>query len=375
MSVTTIGIDARKIRDDGIGRYVEGLLRAFATDGGEERYVLFAAPAGPRAFPEELRALLPADRFRLAPFAAPLYSAREIVAFRGIARRHGIDVIHFPHYVRGLAPGCPVVVTIHDAIHLEYGRSIAARLYARAMMTWSVRSAARTLTVSDAARDDLARRLRVPAERITVTPNAVDARFAPPDPAAVAAFRASRGLDAPYVLCMATHRPHKNLAAAVEAFARAALQEAAFVVPARDRDAAARLAPFLAAPGARLVEIVPDADLPLLYAGARIVLCPSRAEGFGLPGLEAAACGAAVLATPIPAHREVLGDAAAYAAGTGSAELAGALTSLWRDDAARSALARRGPARAARFSWEETAGRTRDAYRAAIEVSHARDLC
>ncbi|MBZ0269342.1 glycosyltransferase family 4 protein, partial [bacterium] len=312
MSGATVGIDARKVRDFGIGRYIEGLLRALAGGEGDERYVLFVSPDPDRGLPPSLREALPGDRFRTVPLAAPLYSARELLAFRGAARRFGLDLLHFPHYVRALAPGCPVVVTIHDAIHLEYAGSVAARGYARAMMTWSVRSAARTLTVSEAARADLARRLRVPHDRIRVTPNGVDARFTPPEPAAVREFRARHGLADPFVLCMATHRPHKNLPAAVEAFRRADL-DAAFVVPARDRNAGAHLAPFLATGRMRLAEAVPDDELPLLYAAARLVLCPSLEEGFGLPGLEAAACGAAVLASPIPAHREVLGEAAAFA--------------------------------------------------------------
>ncbi len=164
---------------------------------------------------------------------------------------------------------------------------------------------------------------------------------------------------------IASHRRHKNLAAAVEAFRRATVPEAELVVPARDAEAAGRLRP-LVRPAGRVLEGVEDRHLPLLYAGARVVLVPSRAEGFGLPGLEAAACGAPVLATPIPAHREVLGDAAHYAVSGTPAALAEALSRLWDDEPLRDALSRRGPLRAARFSWSDTAERTLAGYREAV---------
>lgn len=375
MSGVTIGIDARKIRDYGIGRHLEGLLRALAADGGDERYVLFAFPDPGRALPPALREALPDGRFRIVPLAAPLYSVRELLAFRGAAGRLGLDLLHFPHYVRGVAPGCPVIVTIHDAIHLSHPPSPAARLYARVMLHWAARSADCLLTVSAAARDDLSRRLRVPPDRFRITPNGVDAPFAPPDAESVSAFRTRRGLPDRFVLCAASHRPHKNLRAALSAFARADLGDASLVIAARDGKAAAHLAPLAGGPNVRVLDHVEDRDLPLLYAAARIVLCPSLAEGFGLPALEAAACGAAVLATPLDAHREILGDAAVYTRSGHDADLAEGLAALWMDDATLATLRHRGPERSSLFRWSETARRTRRAYLETIEVSRRGDLC
>lgn len=363
----TIGIDVRKVRDYGIGRYLEGLLGAFAASGGEERFVLFEADGAARGAPAALRDSLPPDRFRFAPLRAPLYSARELLAFRGVAARFSLDLLHFPHYVRALAPGCPVAVTLHDAIHLTHPPSRVASWYARAMMTWSARTAACAFTVSAAARVELARRLGVPAGRFRVTPNGVDARFRPPSDDSVRSFRDRRGLERPFVLCMASHRPHKNLRAAVDGFSRAALPDAELVLPARDDEAAAHLSPFATAVGVRLLDGVPDDELPALYAAARIVLCPSRAEGFGLPGLEAAACGGVVLATAIPAHREVLKDAASYVPEPGdAAAIAEALGTLWADHATRQQLQHAGPDRASRFDWDRTARLTLQGYREAI---------
>lgn len=362
-----IGIDARKIRDYGIGRYLEGLLGGLAGIDGDETYVLFVPEAGREDLPGDLPRTLPPDRFRLVACDAPLYSVRELFAFRGVARRHGLRLLHFPHYVRSFDPGCPVAVTIHDAIHLSHPPSLRARVYAREMMRWSARTAAVLFTVSSAMREDLAARLGAPASRFRVTPNGVAATFTPPSAAELAEFRSARGLTDGFVLCMASHRPHKNLRGAVEGFRRAAIPGATLVVPARDAEAESQLGPLLGDdPSMRVLTEVDDEELPRLYAAARVVLVPSLAEGFGLPALEAAACGAAVLASDIPSHREVLGPAAVRFEPGDAGALGAALAELWPDEARRRMLAKVGPTRAREFEWERTARLTLEGYRATL---------
>jgi glycosyltransferase involved in cell wall biosynthesis len=362
----TVGIDARKVRDFGIGRYIEGLLGGLAGLEGDERYVLFLREETLASLPGRLPDALREPRFRAVPCRAGLYSLRELVVFRGAAARYGLDVLHFPHYVRAIAPGCPVAVTIHDPIHLVHPPSRPAWVYAAGMMRWSAWTAATLFTVSDAARDELSAALGISPARFVVTPNGVGPPFAPPPSGAVDAFRSERGLDRPFVLCVASHRPHKNLAGAAEAFRTAELDDAELVVPARDAAAAAGVEAFRSVDRPfRVLEGVSDDELPRLYAAARIVLVPSLHEGFGLPGLEAAACGAAVLATDIPAHREVLAGAAELVA---PEDIAPALRALWRDDDTRRSLAERGPRRAAEFRWDRTARLTLDGYRRAART-------
>jgi glycosyltransferase involved in cell wall biosynthesis len=363
----TIGIDARKIRDFGIGRYLEGLISGFAELGGPERFVLFVRDPDPADLPSALRDLAASGRFRLVPCPAGLYSPGELTAFRNVGTRHGLDVVHFPHYVRPLGPGCPVVVTIHDAIHLSHPpvrRRRLVRLYARIMMTWAVRSSAVVFADTDAARADITARLGVPADRFRVVPLAAGPGFRPPPAGEVDELRRRLDLPERAVVVIASHRPHKNLAAAIEAGRRAGLSPDSLLVTARDESAARAVRPIVGDRG-RVLCPVPDFDLPGLFGAARVVLVPSLAEGFGLPGLEAAACGAAVLATPIAPHREVLGDAAAYAASGSAADLASALESLWSDDERIRALREAGPRRASRFSWRETARGALAGYREA----------
>lgn len=360
----TVGIDARKIRDFGIGRFLEGLLTGLAESPGDERFVLFLPTDPARALPEELDAALSADRFPRVPCDAALYSAREQFAFLGAARKHALDVLHFPHYVRTLPPGCPVVVSIHDAIHLSHPPSAFAFVYACLMMPWSGLTARRLLTGTAAARDDICRRFpMIRPHRFAVTPYGLDLRFRPPSPETIERFRTERDLTRPYVLCIGSHRPHKNLPAAVQAFHEAELGEADLVVPTRDAASERELSRIVHGPGVRLLPGVNDEEMPSLYAAARVVMCPSLAEGFGFAPLEAAGSGAAVIATDIPAHREVMADAARLVpAPYETADLTAALADLWADSAARELLARRGADRAAQFTWRRTADLTRRVY-------------
>jgi glycosyltransferase involved in cell wall biosynthesis len=373
MTAAVIGVDARKIRDFGIGRFLEGLLAGIARAGSGERFVLFVRPGTTHAsLPGDLSRLLDPARFTLVPCGAALYSARELFTFSGAARRHGLDLFYSPHYVRGVSPGCPVAVTVHDATHLAEPPSPAAWAYARVMLSWAVHTSALLLTDSNAARDDLERHVPESRGRWRVVPLGVDpTRFHPASEESIAQVRRRHALSGPFVLAMGSHRAHKNLDAAIQAFAQAARDEpalanATLVIPARDAAEAARLAPLAARSAARVVAPVADEDLVALYSAATIVMVSSRREGFGLPGLEALACGAAVLASPIPAHREVLGDGAEYAASVTADDLARGLTRLARDPARRAELAVRGPERAARFTWDETARRTLEAWRSVL---------
>jgi glycosyltransferase involved in cell wall biosynthesis len=317
-----IGIDARKLSDYGIGTYIRGLLGALAATG-EDELVAFA-PAGV-ALPEGVEHVA---------VDAPHYSLRELVAVGRAADRAHLDLFHAPHYVVPFTR-VPVVVTIHDLIHLtQPPANPLAPFYARAMLGRAVRKARRVLTVSEASKRAIVERLLVAPEDVAVTPNGIDARF----------FEEGPWAEGRYFLFVGNDKPHKNLGVL--------------------REAAARV------DGARLVvaggaNFVGDDELLALYRGAVALVMPSAEEGFGLPAAEAMACGTPVITSRDAALVEVTGDAALHADAEPRA-LAAAMRRLLDDDELRRAMSLRGRERAKMMTWKRCAELTRAAYRDAV---------
>ncbi|HEX9984219.1 MAG TPA: glycosyltransferase family 1 protein [Thermoanaerobaculia bacterium] len=339
-----VGLDARKIADFGIGTYIRGLLHALAgLAEGEETYVAFG--------PASIAAQLPAGVEHVV-VDAPHYSVRELFAVGRAADGARLDVFHAPHYVVPFTK-VPVVVTVHDLIHLHQPqRNPIAPVYARMMLTRAVRKATKILTVSETVKRELIAELRVDAQRIVVTPNGVDAVFQPATGHRPASTR--------YFLYSGNDKPHKNVATLIEAFTRVRreLPDVALVLTggAFERYHAQE---GVVAPGFVAVD-----ELAALYRGALAVVLPSLEEGFGLPAAEAMACGVAVITSDAPALVEVTGDAALHAAARSPEAFAGAMLRIARDANLRDGLAAAGVARAASFTWKRCAELTRGAYRA-----------
>jgi alpha-1,3-rhamnosyl/mannosyltransferase len=362
-------LDARAAQPHfpGVGRYVRNLAAALVPllEGDERLLVLRHAESEGLPLPDRPGVV------EVATAAAGPISLAEQWAVPRIVRRWSADLYHSPYLLFPMRPGAPCVVSIHDLIPLRRRRDLPP--HRRWLLAVALRRAARTaravLTLSQASKDDLQRFLRLPAERIRVTPPAPDPIFAPPAPAAVEALRRRLGLPERYVLYVGTNRPHKNLARLVEACSRLETAAAPLVAagPWDARfSAPKRLAETLAlGERVRFLGPVADADLPALYGGADLFVFPSEIEGFGLPVVEAMACGAAVACSAIPVLDEVTAGAAATFDPTSVASIAATLARLLDDGAARAELSRSGRQRAATFTWAETARRTLAAYRSA----------
>lgn len=337
-----IAIDARKIADFGIGTYIRGLLQGLVSLGRGDEIVALVEPG--TAVPDDVEAF---------PLTSPHYSVRELFGIGRAAARSGAQVLHSPHYVTPFTP-LPLVVTIHDLIHLHQPqRNPVAPLYARWMLRRAVRRADRVLTVSGAVRDELLAELRADAARIVVTPNGVDAWAAPSAP------------DGRYFLFTGNDKPHKNVDGLVAAFALVRREEP----DARLVVAGAPFDRFAGAPGVELAGFVSDASLASLRAGATALVMPSHEEGFGLPAAEAMAAGTPVITSMAGALLEVTGDAALHADARDPRRLAEAMLRVLRDDVLRATLRERGRVRAREFSWRSCAEKTREAYEAAL-ASH-----
>jgi glycosyltransferase involved in cell wall biosynthesis len=331
-----VGIDARKIADFGIGTYIRGLLHALVTAGGDDTYLAFA--------PERLGHLLPAEVEHVV-IDAPHYSIQELLTVGSAVDQAGIDLFHAPHYVVPFTR-TPFVVTVHDLIHLHHPNPLA-RLYARQMISRAVRNSRRVLTVSEAVKRDIVATFGCRGDHVVVTPNGVGAPFSSAGPAP----------EGRYFLYVGNDKPHKNVDVLVDAFA--SLDDVTLVLTG------APFERFRARDGIVVTGFVDDGELAALYRGAIALVMPSREEGFGLPALEAMACGGVVITSNDPALVEITGDAALHVQPVADA-LRDAMRRVASDEALRQTLASRGIERAKTFTWRRCADLTRGAYRASI---------
>jgi glycosyltransferase involved in cell wall biosynthesis len=371
-SVMRIGIDARKLRDYGIGTYVRNLLRQLARqDDGD--YVVFCRDTDI----ESVRDLGP--RFRPVREEAGAYSIREQLAIPIDVRREAIDLFHAPHYVLPPLTPCRSVVTIHDCIHLRFPQYLPSRLgyaYARAQMWSATHRAARVITVSEASKRDILRYFRVAESRIDVIYNAIDERFwQEPDNDEIDRVRQRYQLNAPFVLYAGNIKPHKNLERLIEAFhilrQSPAFKDVQLLIIGDEISKYAtlrravhrhKLHKFV-----RFFGFVPDRTLAALYRLADVFVFPSLYEGFGLPPLEAMASGTPVVTSNVSSLPEVVGDAAIMIDPYEPAAIADAIERVLTDDALRADLRRRGLARAREFSWERSISRVREIYNEVME--------
>ena len=328
-----VGIDARKLADFGIGTYIRGLLRGLVALNTGNEYVAFA-PAG---------AQLP-DGVEHVVVDAPHYSLRELFVVGRAAERAKVDLFHAPHYVVPVTR-LPLVVTIHDLIHLHQPmRNPIAPLYARTMLRRAVHKARCVLTVTNAVKTQLENELG--AQNVMVAPNGVDPVTAP---------AANRQPPTANFLYVGNDKPHKNVSTLLEAFTRlrATMPEAKLVMVGGD---------FSRHEGVEARGFVSDEELSALYASATALVMPSLEEGFGLPALEAMAHGAAVITSRDPALVEVTGDAALHADARDAEALTSAMLRVAREPGVRESLAARGLERARFFTWKRCAEVTREAY-------------
>jgi glycosyltransferase involved in cell wall biosynthesis len=347
-------IDATAVPADrgGVGRYVDSLVAALDADGA--RISVVCQPRDADLYTR----LAPRSRVVVAAESVATRTARltwEQTTLPRIVARLGIDVLHSPHYTMPLANRAATVVTLHDATFFTdpiLHSSVKARFF-RGWTRASLRRAELCVVPSTATADELARVAGADRRALHIAQHGVDTdRFHPPSPEEVAAVRRTLGLDdTPYVAFLGALEPRKNVPALIRGFAQACVGRALDVVPHRIRVIRAGYLPF--------------EQLAGFLGGAELVAYPSLGEGFGLPVLEAMACGACVLTTRRLSLPEVGGDAVAYC-GVGAGDIAAGLSELLDDPARRAALATDAQLRAKDFTWSTSAAR----HRLAFERAH-----
>ena len=336
-SLVVVDADTLGRRRTGDERYVSNLLRELAVPAADAGLRLAAVTRHPELVPPGVAPL---------QLTTPVQELRMLWTLPRLLRRRGAALVHTQYALPARSPA-PAVVTIHD---LSFERepelmSRKDRAVFRRVVPHAARNARRVLTVSERTKRDLVELYGLPPDKVVVTPNGVDPAFTP----------GNSVLHGRYVLAVGAVQPRKNQSAAAEAATAAGLP---LVVagPISDESVAADLR----SRGADLRGYVAQDELVELYRGAACLVQPSRYEGFGLPVLEAMACGTPVVAVDEPALREVAGDAALIVS---ERDLADAITRAVAD---RERLREAGLRRAATFSWRATAETTVEVYLEAL---------
>lgn len=367
-------LDATAVPSDrgGVGRYVDGLVGALSAAGQDLVVVCQRSDA------ERYKRLAGGAEIVPGPSAIahrPARLAWEQTGLPLVAQQVGAEVIHSPYYTMPLHPPVPVVVTVHDVTFFsapELHSAVRTGFYRSATRT-AVRRAARVVVPSQATRDELERVLGADPARIDVARHGVDlATFHPPSDAERERVALRLGLHGEsYVAFLGVLERRKNVPDLVRGWVQAVsdLPDPPALVLAGSSGWDDVVDQAVAEVPAHLKVVRPGylrpADLPGLLGGATVVAYPSKAEGFGLPVLEAMACGAAVLTARRLSLPEVGGDAVAYTE-PDAPSIATALRALIEDRERRDQLSRSGQARAREFTWEASAQAHLATYRQAV---------
>jgi len=360
----------------GIGRYTVELARALAAlENGPGVTLLAAGGAGPLADQNGLRSV-PLPGCRLLPGLVTLAN----VVIPRLARRYELDIVHDPTGVSPFLFGTASarsVVTVHDVFPWSYPDT-STLLETLIYRYWLPRLLPRVdavLTVSQASKSDIVGFLRVSSGKIRVVQEGVDEAYQPISPDRVAAARLRHDLPDEYMLYLGSTRKHKNLNGLLSAYDRLKRIERApclVLVGVSPEECRKTLVETVGNSSLQAsitcISQVPEADLPSLYSGAVLFVRPVLDEGFGLPALEAMACGTPVVCSNVSSLPEVVGEAAITVDPNDVEALAEALHRVLTDADLRQDLRRRGLERAAEFTWEQTARETAAVYEEVLHV-------
>ena len=363
-----IGIDARltHYRIGGISTYIKRILLALEQLAVKHRFTVFQSRKSKTAL---------SKRFPLAKLWTPPHHAWERAALSLELSRHRLDLMHSPDFIAPLCGAKRHIITVHDLSFIHYPEYItaASRRYYNAQIEASVRRADHILADSQATRQDLIDILDVPAEKITVHKLGVDEQFRPLPLEVSAPVIQSLGLPDEYILFLGTIEPRKNLVGLAKAY-RDLLSELPdlpkLVIAGRPGWHTEQLMADFADVGISdhviFLHELADEQLPALYNHALTLVTPSFYEGFGLPALEAMACGTAPIVSHVASLPEIVGDVGLLVDPHDVSAIAAAMKRALLDSDWRKRQADAGVQRAKQFSWDATARIVQNVYDAVL---------
>jgi glycosyltransferase involved in cell wall biosynthesis len=382
-----IGIDARFLthpQKGGFKTYTENLCMALSeVDSGDE-YVLYLdrrprehtrLPSGPNISHRIVRGT--------APVIGQVW--REQISLPSRVRKDRLDLFHSPCLTSPLLLACPRVVTIHDMIWRHPARTERLNRFSvlRTLMRWynrsipllAARNAAVILTVSEASKDEIVRHMGIPPSRVIVTPEAAPRSFKRiNDATQIKTALDKHRLTRPFILSIGSSDPRKNISTLLHAYSLMApsLRERCPLVIILTHSALAgnftqQARSLGVAEQVRFLNCLPDEDMVLLYNAAALFVFPSLEEGFGLPVLEAMACGTPVIASNNSSFPEVAGEAAVLIEARNTDAISSAMSAILTQETLQEKLRADGINHASRFSWERCAVQTIMGYKVALQ--------
>lgn len=373
-----IGIDATALPSQpvGAGNYIIHLVRALARENERYDLLVFAHPAG-----RELIGVPESERFHWAviPGENPVRRLLwEQFSLPGLARRNRLDLLHSLHYTRPWRLPCLSVVTFHDMTFFLYPQlhTRSKQVFFPLVIRASARSANALIAVSDSTRRDSLRLLGIPAEKIFTTQLGVDPAFHPiRDPKRWEEIRQKYQLPDRFILYVGLVEPRKNLPGLIQAYHLAVergIEHRLVIVGGfgwRYRQVLEEVEARGLQERVRFTGYIPQVDLPIVYNLASLFVYPTLYEGFGLPALEAMACGTPVVTSDVASLPEIVGEAGILVPPGDQQALSQALQEVLGNQGLQDRLATKGPERASQFTWERTARQTLQVYQHVFESS------
>ncbi|MSU76149.1 glycosyltransferase family 1 protein [Patescibacteria group bacterium] len=371
-----IGIDARfhgpTAPPTGLARYIQELISHASRIKSEHTFVVFLRQQDRPHF------TIRARNIEVRATNIPHYTAREQLLFGWELKKANLDLMHFTNFNMPIGYRGPFVVTIHDLTLLRFaGRSKLSRLKhipMQAVVRYGITHGRKVITISEYQRKLITKHFQIPSDRVEVIYEAVDPEYRSLPAGQINAFRKQKGLDKQFVMYAGQWREHKNLVRLIKAFKLVrATQDAKLVLAGKIDPAFTIIKETIVEQGLQddviLTDYVKEKELPLYYNAAEVFAFPSLVEGFGLPPLEAMACGTAVASSNTGPMPEILGDAADYFNPRSTQSVADTIIKLLKNRTRREKFQKLGTQQVKKYSWSKTAVETLAAYDEALSVT------
>ncbi len=357
----------------GIGRYIQELLNHLSKIDKKNEYLILLTKENIDEFN------IQQDNFKTKIVDFSHYSISEQTKFLKYLNNLDVDLVHFPHFNLPTFYKKPFVTTIHDLIHTLFPGKKKGRFFHRKAYDFTIKQAVKNsrkvIAVSKNTKDDIIKLLKTDPEKIEVTYEAVDPEYRLiSDPLKITDLKSKYGITKPFLLYIGNWRYHKNVHGLIQAFnlikqkhkvdCQLVITGKKGKIEQEEAEQAMEVSPFksdIILPG-----FVPENELPLFYNAATLFAFPSFYEGFGLPPLEAMACGTPVVSSNTACMPEIQGAAAEYFDPNNVKQMAGQFTKVLKDTDLQKEMSKKGLEHVRQYNWQRMAKETLEIYRKAV---------